>query len=543
MGGAFAHGSQPPRVLRVSRGNDGALGWSRGDRVHRRPRGRSDARSERLAPGALHRHRRRPRDHGLRVRRAARARGEDRQEVALAARQDVPRRPRARPHHRRQGAEGFARGRAALQGVGRADHGEARRSARACRKGGGAERVASRSAAGVRLFAGGPEVHPAADGCQRRGADGLDGQRRAARGALVQEQEPVPVLQATVRAGHEPADRPDSRRASHEPRLVRRSEAEPARHRRDESAAPARGEPAGARRRRHGDDPSHRTRDRRQVQELRARHHLSRRVGQGGDRGPAREPCGAGRGRGALGLFDPRPLRSQDGRRPRRDSSAARALGDPPAPDQQGLAHADRPRGRNGLRARGASLCTARRIRRRGGAPLPRVRNARRPRRARQAVRGRRRQEGGQELRQGDRQGPAQGDVEDGHLHVHVLHRRADLRGGGPLPRARRQVLQRHHVDGRGNQRVRRRRGGDSRAQGRVQRRSGARARARRRRRVRIPRPRRGAHVDAGRHREAAALGACELPPDLRGVREDHQPARCRSARSRPRRTRRSRSR
>jgi hypothetical protein len=35
-----------------------------------------------------------------------------------------------------------------------------------------------------------------------------------------------------------------------------------------------------------------------------------------------------------------------------------------------------------------------------------------------------------QELHQGSRQGPAQGHVQDGHLDLHVLHRRADLRGG-----------------------------------------------------------------------------------------------------------------
>ena len=48
-------------------------------------------------------------DHGLGVRLPADPRGEDRQEVAPAAGQDVPRRPREGPHHRRQGAEGHAR--------------------------------------------------------------------------------------------------------------------------------------------------------------------------------------------------------------------------------------------------------------------------------------------------------------------------------------------------------------------------------------------------------------------------------------------------
>ena len=40
------------------------------------------------------------------------------------------------------------------------------------------------------------------------------------------------------------------------------------------------------------------------------------------------------------------------------------------------------------------------------------------------------RTQGGEELRQGRGQGHPQGDVEDGHLHRRVVHRRADLRSG-----------------------------------------------------------------------------------------------------------------
>jgi glutamate synthase (NADPH/NADH) large chain len=50
-------------------------------------------------------HRRRPGGHGLRIRRAAHPREQDRQEVAPAAGQDVPDRPGAGPHRRRRGAE------------------------------------------------------------------------------------------------------------------------------------------------------------------------------------------------------------------------------------------------------------------------------------------------------------------------------------------------------------------------------------------------------------------------------------------------------
>ena len=54
--------------------------------------------------------------------------------------------------------------------------------------------------------------------------------------------------------------------------------------------------------------------------------------------------------------------------------------------------------------------------------------------------------EGGQELHQGAQQGHPQGDVQDGHLDAAELLRRADLRGGRPRSRVRRQVLHPHRV-------------------------------------------------------------------------------------------------
>ena len=50
------------------------------------------------------------------------------------------------------------------------------------------------------------------------------------------------------------------------------------------------------------------------------------------------------------------------------------------------------------------------------------------------------------------RQGRAQGDEQDGRLHGRLLHRRADLRGAGPVPRARRPLLHRHHQQARRHQ-------------------------------------------------------------------------------------------
>ncbi len=195
---------------------------------------------------------------------------------------------------------------------------------------------------------------------------------------------------------------------------------------------------------------------------------------------------------------------------------------DPPASHRQGPAHLDRSRGGNGLGAGDASLRAARRLRRRGRAPVPRVRDAARP--AGPAPERDRRQEGGQELHQGDRQGPEEGHVEDGRLDVHVVHRRPALRGRRPAEGLRREVLHRHRLQRRGHRRVRGGRGGDPHPPRRVRRgRPGAQDRARRRRRVRLESPRRGAHVDAGRDREAAALGARQLVLDLQGVRRDHQ--------------------
>ena len=74
------------------------------------------------------------------------------------------------------------------------------------------------------------------------------------------------------------------------------------------------------------------------------------------------------------------------------------------------------------------------RLRRRGGQPVPRGRVDHRhgaQRRARRAHRA----QGGPQLREGRRQGRAQGDVEDGHLDDRLLHRRAGLRGDRPRRR------------------------------------------------------------------------------------------------------------
>ena len=110
-------GRRPQGLLRISRRPDGAVGRPGRRRLHRRPPDRRDARPQRPAPGALPRHRRRPRHPRLRSRRAAGPGGEDRQEVAPAAGQDAADRPGEGPHRLRRGDQVRARDHASLQDV------------------------------------------------------------------------------------------------------------------------------------------------------------------------------------------------------------------------------------------------------------------------------------------------------------------------------------------------------------------------------------------------------------------------------------------
>ena len=110
-------GREPPRLLRIPRRDDGAVGRPGRHGLHRRPPHRRHAGPQRPASGALHRDRRRPGGDGVGIRRAADPGIAHRQEMAPAAGQDVPDRPRSRPHHRRQGTEGHLRQRQALQGL------------------------------------------------------------------------------------------------------------------------------------------------------------------------------------------------------------------------------------------------------------------------------------------------------------------------------------------------------------------------------------------------------------------------------------------
>ena len=232
LGRQSAHGRGAARLLRIQRRADGAVGRPGRDRLHRRPPDRRDARPQRPAPGALFRHPRRPHHHGVGDGRAADPGKGHRHQVAPAAGQDAAGRPRRRPPHSRRGDQGDARQEPSLQGVARAHADRARRPAGGAERGGALESRAARSPAGLRLHPGRPAHPDDADGDAGRGSGRLDGQRHADLGAVRQAEAPVHLLQAELRAGDEPADRSDPRRAGDEPRLDHRAAAEPVRPRR-----------------------------------------------------------------------------------------------------------------------------------------------------------------------------------------------------------------------------------------------------------------------------------------------------------------------
>ena len=272
---------------------------------------------------------------------------------------------------------------------------------------------------------------------------------------------------------------------------------EPARHRRHRAADAARGAAADPDAGQHGKDPARRAVFRRRVPLGRARHLLSGGVGRQRHGSGAREPRRARRGCDPPGLQHPHPVRPQRGAGRVADSRAAR---------DRGRARASGAR-RGCARPTGlvVETGTAREVHHFAllagyGAEAihPYLALETLARDLARIDSGDRRQGIAEALHQGDLQGPVQGDVEDGHLDVPVLLRRADLRGGRAAEGVRRQVFHRHGEQRRGHRPVRGGRGIGAHACAGVRRRSAAARHARRRRRVPVPHPRRSAHVDAG---------------------------------------------
>ena len=198
----------------------------------------------------------------------------------------------------------------------------------------------------------------------------------------------------------------------------------------------------------------------------------------------------------------------------RADPVAARGRGRAPPPGPRGHAPAGRPRARDRRAARGAPLRAADRLRRERDQPVPGVRDARRAgRRGPRATASTTSTRREKNVVKGDRQGPAQDDLQDGHLDDPVLLRARRSSRPSAWPRS---SIDAHFT------------GTASRIGGvglDVLARRGARApRARRsrrpderpaagRRRLRVAPRRRAPHVEPGDDRAAAA----RRPPRRRG--------------------------
>ena len=373
-------------------------------------------------------------------------------------------------------------------------------------------------------YSAGRHHHPDdADGLDRRGSQRLDGQRHADLGAVGQAEAAVHLLQAELRAGHQPADRSDPRRAGDEPGLDHRSAAEPVRPAGPGRHQAARSAPADPDRRRPGKDPLDLRGRRQPFQVAHARHHLPRRPRRGRPRAGARRTLRARRSRGPRRHQHRHPERPRCGKRPDSDPLAAGLRRRASSPDPHRPAHVGRPRGRIRRTARGASLRLPRRLRRRSDQSLSRVRDHHRD--EGQSAGGARRLRNRQALHQVDRQGPAQGDVEDGHLDLSVLLRRADLRRRRAEGGFRREVFRRHPYPHRRRRPGRNRRGNHAPPCRRVRRRARVQDRARCRRRICLPHPRRGSRLDRRIGLDAAACRARQFAGALPGVRENPQRA------------------
>ena len=155
------------------------------------------------------------------------------------------------------------------------------------------------------------------------------------------------------------------------------------------------------------------------------------------------QPEGSRQRGGGGRLQHPDPVGSRHRPRSGADSEPARDGGRAPSSRPRRHPHALRAGRRIGRCARSASLRAAARLRRRRGQPVPGVRDARRHDPSGHPDR-RHARAGGHQLHQGAQQGHPQGDVEDGDLDAAELLRRADLRSGRPRSSVRRQVL---HLD------------------------------------------------------------------------------------------------
>ena len=281
---------------------------------------------------------------------------------------------------------------------------------------------------------------------RRRRADRLDGRRHPAGGALGAAAAPLPLLQAAVRAGDEPADRSDPRRDRHVAGRAASAARATCSKRRPSSAACS----------------SCRTRSCRTTTWRKLRRNVARRLPRlhpahdafPSPSAPAESAPGGRCARRSIGCAR-RPSRASTAA-PASSSSATAASATEQAPIPSLLATAavhhhlirsgQRVRARPGRRdrraARGLAHVPAHRLRRRRGQPVPRARH----RRPRWRARGDRLAKARAELRQGAQEGPAEDHVEDGHQRGLELPGRADLRGDRHRSDGHRQLLHGHLV-------------------------------------------------------------------------------------------------
>ena len=200
-------------LLRVPLVADGAVGRPGLDCVHRRLRHRRGPRPQRPPSVALLRDEGRPRDHGVRGRRARHSAREHPDQGAAASGPHFSHRHGPGPHRLRRGDQARPGARAAVRGMAQGKPGRHRGSA------GGAVPAASQPrdrAARQQTFGYTDEDLRAAaraDGREGRRSGRLDGQRRGARGALGSPAPAVRLLHPGVRAGHQPAARRHPRAA------------------------------------------------------------------------------------------------------------------------------------------------------------------------------------------------------------------------------------------------------------------------------------------------------------------------------------------
>jgi hypothetical protein len=509
------HRFRHPGLLRVLRHAPRAVGRPGGHRHDRRPQRRVHPRPERLAPGALGRHRRRPPDDRIRDRR-----------VGLPPRAgdfQGPPRP-GRDDHRRhlhRQADGVARdrrdarGARAVQGMaapGRTLSRDIADRSPAARRADGA-RGADALREDVRHHPRGTRGGAQAAVRERGGGRRLDGRRYAAAVHVATHPVPVRLFPTAVCAGHQPADRLAARAGRHVAGNADRARTQPVRAAAGVRAA-HRDELAGA-----------------------VAAQVPRVAGGAGSGGwlraarpePARERSAAGRSRRAMrrsrggGAREQAGDRAQRSRAPPGSRAGPRTAGHrrrPPSPRARRTAVRLQPAGGNRHRARSAPVRLPDRLRRHRDLSVPGLRVPQRPGAQRPAQgRARERPPARAQLPARHPQGLVQDHVEDGHLDDRELPRRGPVRDRRAARRGRGAVLpgQRFAHPGRRLHRpeVRRHDPGPARLEYALRRGAGRAAALRAWRRV----PR----LQPGCHRHAAGRGAerqLRRVPGIRAARE-----------------------